>query len=137
MDIDLNNKFMKHEVKIIPKEEVLANRSNAYEFIDFDNCKDCNKSLKDCTCINDTLDMKQETLEELIIKEGLYRTSQNNFNQASAGYNAKWFKRGGIFATKLQQERILDFIHSEMLERRDYSASKMCEVIAEFVENQL
>lgn len=27
---------MKHEFKIIPKEEVLANRSNAYEFIDFD-----------------------------------------------------------------------------------------------------
>lgn len=78
-----------------------------------------------------------ETLEELIIKEGLYRTSQNNFNQASAGYNAKWFKRGGIFATKLQQERILDFIYSEMLERRDYSASKMCEIIAEFIENDL
>ena len=57
---------MKHEGRVIPKEEVLANRSNAYEFIDFDNCKDCNKSLEDCTCINDTLDMKQETLEEQI-----------------------------------------------------------------------
>jgi hypothetical protein len=34
---------MKHKVRIIPKEEILANRSNAYEFIDFD---------------------KQETLEE-------------------------------------------------------------------------
>jgi hypothetical protein len=128
---------MKHEGRVIPKEEILANRCNAYEFIDFNNCKDCNKSLEDCTCINDTLDMKQETLEELIIKEGLYRTSQNNFNQASAGYNAKWFKRGGIFAAKLQKERVLDFIYSEMLERRDYSASKMCEVIAEFIENDL
>jgi hypothetical protein len=27
-------------------------------------CKDCNKSLDDCTCIEDTIDMKQETLEE-------------------------------------------------------------------------
>ena len=27
---------MKHTVKVIPKEEILANRSNAYEFIDFD-----------------------------------------------------------------------------------------------------
>ena len=27
---------MKHEVKTIPAEEILANRSNAYEFIDFD-----------------------------------------------------------------------------------------------------
>ena len=107
---------MKHEVKVLSKEEVLANRCNAYEFIDFD---------------------KQEPLVDIIAKEGLYRTSQNNFNQASAGYNAKWFRRGGLFGAKLQQERILDFIHSEMLERRDYSASKMCEVIAEFVENEL
>ena len=87
-------------------------------------------------CINN-FPKEGETLEELIIKEGLYRTSQNNFNQASAGYNAKWFKRGGIFAAKLQQELILDFIHSEMLERRDYTASKMCEVIIEFIENNL
>ncbi len=28
-------------------------------------CKDCNTSLEDCTCIEDTIDMKQETLEEL------------------------------------------------------------------------
>jgi len=27
---------MKHTVKVIPKEEILANRSNAYKFIDFD-----------------------------------------------------------------------------------------------------
>ena len=30
---------MKHEVKVLPKEEVLANRSNAYNFIDFDKIK--------------------------------------------------------------------------------------------------
>jgi hypothetical protein len=28
------------------------------------NCFDCNKSLQDCTCIEDTINMKQETLEE-------------------------------------------------------------------------
>jgi DNA replication protein DnaC len=27
---------MKHKVEVIPKEEILANRCNAYEFIDFD-----------------------------------------------------------------------------------------------------
>ena len=59
---------MKHIGKVLPKEEVLANRSSAYNFIDFKNCKDCNKSLEDCTCINDTLDMKQATLQELIMK---------------------------------------------------------------------
>jgi hypothetical protein len=36
-----------------------------------------------------------------------------------------------------QNEKILDFLHSEITERRDYSASKMCEVIAEFIENNL
>jgi hypothetical protein len=29
-------------------------------------CKDCNTSLEDCTCIEDTIDMKEETLEEFI-----------------------------------------------------------------------
>jgi len=29
------------------------------------NCFDCNKSLQDCTCIEDTINMKQEKLEEL------------------------------------------------------------------------
>lgn len=38
--------------------------------------------------------------KDLFIKEGLKRTSQNNFNQAEAGYNAKWFKRGAIFGYK-------------------------------------
>jgi hypothetical protein len=37
----------KHEVKVIPKEEILANRCNAYEFLDFD---------------------KQETLEEALLE---------------------------------------------------------------------
>jgi hypothetical protein len=47
---------------------------------------------------------KQETLEEVATKEGLYICSQNNFNQAEAGYNAKWFKRGALFGAKWQQE---------------------------------
>jgi hypothetical protein len=40
----------------IPKEE-LKQELNL-------NCFDCNKSLQDCTCIEDTINMKQETLEE-------------------------------------------------------------------------
>jgi hypothetical protein len=30
----------KHEVKVIPKEEILANRSNAYEFIDMETLEE-------------------------------------------------------------------------------------------------
>jgi Glu-tRNA(Gln) amidotransferase subunit E-like FAD-binding protein len=29
-------------------------------------CKDCNDNLTDCTCIEYTVDMKQETLEEVV-----------------------------------------------------------------------
>jgi hypothetical protein len=29
-------------------------------------CKDCNKSLDDCTCIEDTIDMKQTAVEFLL-----------------------------------------------------------------------
>lgn len=34
-----------------------------------------------------------------------------------------------------QQEQILDFLYSEITERRDYSASKMCEKVIEFIKN--
>jgi beta-N-acetylglucosaminidase len=46
---------MKHKVEVIPKEEILANRSNAYEFIDFD---------------------KQETLEEDKLRQ-LFKNRSN------------------------------------------------------------
>jgi hypothetical protein len=49
-------------------------------------CKDCNKSLDDCTCIEDTIDMKQtaiEWLEEQIEKRyGLTPTSILLFRDA-------------------------------------------------------
>lgn len=48
----------------------------------------------------------KETIEEAATKEGLLRCSQHNYNQAEAGYNAKWFKRGAIFGAKWQSERM-------------------------------
>jgi hypothetical protein len=67
----------KHEVKVIPKEEILANRSNAYEFIDFD---------------------KQETLEEGItkylktLKGDEYKSMYDFCNQQTLAFinGAKW-----------------------------------------------
>ena len=58
---------MKHEVKSIPAEEILANRCNAYEFIDFN---------------------KQETLEEAALK---YSAEPQYFGKIS-GFRAgaKW-----------------------------------------------
>jgi len=39
-----------------------------------------------------------------------------------------------IEGAKWQQEQILEFLYLEITERRDYSASKMCEVVIEFIE---
>ncbi len=70
---------------------------------------------------------KQETLEEAserIRKElihapvGIIPNFNDGFEQG-----AKW-----------QQEQILDFLYEEITERRDYSASKMCEKVIEFIQ---
>ena len=66
--------IMKHEVKTIPKEEILANRSNAYEFIDFD---------------------KKETLEEAFVRfmEANYSGQlTNGFVLGAMKFGAKWQK---------------------------------------------
>jgi hypothetical protein len=39
-----------------------------------------------------------------------------------------------INGAKWQQEQILQFLYSEIIERRPYSSSKMCEVVIEFIE---
>jgi hypothetical protein len=39
-------------------------------------CKDCNGNLTDCTCIEDTIDMKQETIGEIASKQ-----FQKSFNK--------------------------------------------------------
>ena len=36
---------------------------------------------------------------------------------------------------KLHVERIKQFLYEEICERRDYSASKMCEEVLKFIEN--
>lgn len=50
--------------------------------------------------------MEREVFEYELLKESLRRCSQNNFNQAEAGYNAKWFRKGGLFGAKWKQERM-------------------------------
>ncbi len=69
---------------------------------------------------------KQETLEEAARE--YYKRGQLGFEKAADTEMA--FLRGA----KWQQEQILDFLYSEITERRDYSASKMCEKVIEFIE---
>jgi hypothetical protein len=75
--------------------------------LDINTCKnfdiEIGCDLMNCKCEKE--EPKQETLEEASTKEGLYRCSQHNFNQAESGYNAKWFKRGAKFGSKWMQER--------------------------------
>jgi hypothetical protein len=67
--------------------------------------------------------MKQETLEEAALNYSIYNEQINKAVQEAVKFGAK-----------LQQEQILDFLYSEITERRDYSASKMCEKVIEFIE---
>jgi hypothetical protein len=60
--------------------------------------------------------MKKEKkeYEDLYFEEGLKRASQHNFNQAEAGYNAKWFKRGAMFGhleTLKENEELLNALY--------------------------
>ncbi len=87
---------------IIPKEEPKSSCPKC-RTTDFDNChsihcpirkqecKDCNKSLEDCTCIEDTIDIKEETLEE---SAEMYIQSKNPqwtpYHKQSFKDGAKW-----------------------------------------------
>jgi hypothetical protein len=76
------------------------------------NCFDCNKSLQDCTCIEDTIDMTQETLEEAAerlseLQEGTY-TPQHKIT----------YKHGFEDGAKWQQER--SYSEEDMIEASKY-----------------
>jgi len=69
--------------------------------------------------------MKQETLKEDLIFPLIIENGMDYLNLTTKIFNngAKW-----------QQEQILQFLYSEIIERRPYSSSKMCEVVIEFIE---
>jgi len=73
---------MKHEFKVIPKEEILSNRSNAYEFINFD---------------------KQETLEEIAQWAIDNRYPKSEFEKVS---DAEMYHTIIEKVSKWQQERM-------------------------------
>lgn len=64
---------------------------------------------------------QQETLEEAA--ERIVNSTRLKNPKSLFCEGAKW-----------QQEQIIDFLHSEITERRDYSASKMCEKVIEFIK---
>ncbi len=72
--------------------------------------------------------MEKETLEESAEKYANELPEPYNY-----GINLDK-KKGFIAGAKWQQEQILQFLYSEIIERRPYSSSKMCEVVIEFIE---
>lgn len=72
--------------------------------------------------------MEKETLEESAEKYANELPEPYNY-----GINLDK-KKGFIEGAKWQQEQILQFLYSEIIERRPYSSSKMCEVVIEFIE---
>lgn len=67
--------------------------------------------------------MKEETLEEFIQREGYPEGHTQDIWETGVRDGIEW-----------QQEQILQFLYSEITERRPYSSSKMCEVVIEFIE---
>ena len=57
---------------------------------------------------------KENDYKMIFYNEGIKRASQHNFNQAEAGHNAKWFKRGAIFGrieTLKENEELLNALY--------------------------
>ena len=74
--------------------------------------------------------MKQKTLEK-----AAERIFPNHKGLTVLASNKIMLRRNAfIKGAKWQQEQILDFLYLEITERRDYSASKMCEKVIEFIE---
>jgi hypothetical protein len=110
-------------------------------------CKDCNKSLEDCTCIEDTIDMKQKTLEEakkqqfkydnlqdakeissrIKVVETLEEVAERFANECNS-YDAKLIADGVEYGANWQAEKmyseedIMNALHSvELKDNKDYS----------------
>jgi hypothetical protein len=61
---------------------------------------------------------------------------EKTLEEASEKYWAKqpYNEDAFIEGVKWQQEQILQFLYSEITERRPYSSSKMCEEVIKFIE---
>jgi hypothetical protein len=66
-ELGLYDEPFKHKVETIPAEEILANRSNAYEFLDFDKQETLEEDLLD-TAIQVVGDSNTTTIKEFLVK---------------------------------------------------------------------
>jgi hypothetical protein len=83
-----------------------------------------------CTCErpdDNTCDYCEQQSSIQILEQAAERYSIISFNRQDL-YD------GFIEGAKWQQEQILQFLYSEITERRPYSSSKMCEEVIKFIE---
>jgi hypothetical protein len=111
---------MKHIVKVIPKEEILANRSNAYEFIDFDkqhliDMKNHEDSLWEDEPKHETLELKRNYQKHSLTKTKGYKLwcniIQRCYNPKNHSY--KYYGEKGVVMEdyfKNSYENFIDWI---------------------------
>jgi hypothetical protein len=83
-----------------------------------------------CTCErpdDNTCEYCEQQSSIQILEEAAAKYSSISFNRQDL-YDG--FKEGASW----QQEQILQFLYSEITERRPYSSSKMCEEVIKFIE---
>ena len=81
----------------------------------------------------ESLEPKQETLEEAAEKHLQKWRLLNNIHLSNV-LHAERCKNDFIAGANWQQEQILQFLYSEITERRPYSSSRMCEEVIKFIE---
>jgi hypothetical protein len=77
--------------------------------------------------------IKNETLQESA--ENYYENNVfcDGITEFEKQITLNSFQAGGEYLA----QKVIGFLNEEITERRDYSASKMCEVVREFIENQI
>ena len=66
------------------------------------------------------------------MKETLEEAAERIYDDNLFDYEK--YRYGFIEGASWQQEQILQFLYSELTERRPYSSSKMCEEVIKFIE---
>ena len=93
-ELGLYDEPFKHKVEVLSKEEILANRSNAYEFIDFD---------------------KQETLEEASWKYNPLKKLDGEFIRHAFKQGAKWQQERSY-----SEEEVIDIAKQAFVLGKDF-----------------
>jgi len=85
---------------------------------------------------NEDLKLLSDGIVSRLSKEPKQETEEaaKKFKNNYAGDEISPAYEGFIEGSKWKQEQILQFLYSEITERRPYSASKMCEEVIKFIE---